>query len=87
MLSLEIEIMTKQRNVQRMNVEDLTEAAIQKCFLKKVFFKESSILKTTCVYIHSPKITPSDYYFFQRFCFVCFEISEHFKNIYFTCCQ
>ena len=33
-LSLEIEIMTTQRNVERVNVEDLMEAAIQTCFLK-----------------------------------------------------
>ena len=32
-LSLEIEIMTTQRNVERVNVEDLMEAAIQTCFL------------------------------------------------------
>ena len=30
----------------------LTEAAIQRCYLKKVFFKESRILKMSCVYIH-----------------------------------
>ena len=45
MLSLE-------RNVERLNAEDLTEAAIQRCSLKKVFLKESSILKMTCVYVH-----------------------------------
>ena len=43
----EVEIMTTQRNVKRVNVEDLTEAAIQKFFLKKVFFKDSRILKRT----------------------------------------
>ena len=32
-LSLEIEMMTTQRNVERVNVEDLMEAAIQTCFL------------------------------------------------------
>ena len=49
---LDIEIMTTQRNVERVNVEDLTKVAIQRCSLKKVFFKESTILKTTCLYIH-----------------------------------
>ena len=62
-MSLETEIMTTQRNVERLNVEDLTprhfrrwggqgahtrkknvedltEAAIQKCFLKWVFLKQ-----------------------------------------------
>ena len=43
----EVEIMTTQRNVKRVNVEDLTEAAIQKFFLKKVLFKDSRILKRT----------------------------------------
>ena len=33
-LSLEIEMMTTQRSVERVNVEDLMEAAIQTCFLK-----------------------------------------------------
>ena len=77
-MSLETEIMTTQRNVERLNVEDLTprhfrrwgghgahtrkknvedltEAAIQKCFLKWVFFKAIRILKTACVYIHFKK--------------------------------
>ena len=44
--------MTIQRNVEQVNVEDLTEAAIQRCSLKKVFIKESKILKMTSVYIH-----------------------------------
>ena len=48
----EVEIMTTQRNVKRVNVEDLTEAAIQKFFLKKIFFKDNRILKTNCLYIH-----------------------------------
>ena len=45
-------MMSLERNVERVNVEDLTEAAIQRCSLKKVFRKERSILKTTCVYVH-----------------------------------
>ena len=73
---------------------DLTEAAIQRGFLKYVFFKESRILKTTHVYIKffkiaaggkpagSLKITPSEF-FFKDFP-MCFKISKHFKNIYFT---
>ena len=40
---------------EKKNVEDLTEAAIQKCFLKWVFFKAIRILKTACVYIHFKK--------------------------------
>ena len=35
-----IEIMTTQRNVQQVNVEDLMEAAIQRCSLKKLFLKK-----------------------------------------------
>ena len=53
MMLLESEIMTTQRNVHvQVNVEDLTEAAIQRCSSNEVFFKESRILKTTCIYIH-----------------------------------
>ena len=52
MMLLESEIMTTQRNVQQVNVEDLTEAAIQRCSSNEVFFKESRILKMTCIYIH-----------------------------------
>ena len=33
MMLLEIEMMTTQQNVEQVNVEDLTEAAIQRCFL------------------------------------------------------
>ena len=40
MMSLKIKIMTAQQNVQRVNVEDLTEAAIQRCSLKKLFLKK-----------------------------------------------
>ena len=39
MMLLESEIMTVQQNVQQVNVKDLTEAAIQRCSLKKVPFK------------------------------------------------
>ena len=35
MMLLESEIMTVQQNVQQVNVEDLTEAAIRRCSLKK----------------------------------------------------
>ena len=52
MMLLESEIMTTQRNNQQVNVEDLTEGAIKRCSLKKVFFKEGRILKTPCVDIH-----------------------------------
>ena len=52
MMLLESEIMTTQRNGQQVNVEDLTEAAIQRCSSNEVFFKESRILKTTYIYIH-----------------------------------
>ena len=45
-------MMSLERNVERVNVEDLTGATLQSCSLKKVFLKESSILKTTCVYVH-----------------------------------
>ena len=41
-----------EQNVEQVNVEDLTEAPIQRSSLKKVFFKERSILKTTCMYVH-----------------------------------
>ena len=69
---LETEIMMTQRNVERLNVEDLTEVAIQKCFLKWVFFKAIRILKTACVCIHFKKklqvkkITPSASEFFFK---------------------
>ena len=83
--------MTTQRNVERVNVKYLTEAAIQRCFFKKIFFKESRILKTTCVYIHFLKklqafLAKNNSFriFFQEFCSACFEISEYFKNIYFA---
>ena len=56
-MSLEIEIMMTQLHVQRVKVEDLIEAAIQRCFLKKVFFKESRILKTTSIYINFLKMS------------------------------
>ena len=80
-------MMSLERNVERVNVEDLTEAAIHKCSLKKVFFKERSILKTTCVYVHfwkkvvdgktaaQPKIVPSDI-FFKDFALYVLRISE-----------
>ena len=41
MISLEIELMTTQRDVQRVNVKDLKEAAIQSCSLKKAFLKKA----------------------------------------------
>ena len=56
MMSLEIEIMMMQLHVQRVKVEDLMEAAIQRCSLKKVFFKESRILKMTSIYINFLKM-------------------------------
>ena len=40
MMSLKIEIMTTQQNVQRVNVEDLTEAVIQRGSLKKLLLKK-----------------------------------------------
>ena len=45
-------MMSLEQNVEQVNVEDLTDTATQRCSLKNVFFKESSILKTTCVYVH-----------------------------------
>ena len=56
-MSLEIEIMMTQLHVQRVKVEDLMEAAIQRCSLKKVFFKESRILKMTSIYINFLKMS------------------------------
>ena len=44
--------MPLEQNVEQVNVEDLMEAATQRCSLKNVFFKESSILKITCMYVH-----------------------------------
>ena len=41
MMLLESEIMTTQRNVQQVNVEDLTEAAIQRCYLKRYFLRKA----------------------------------------------
>ena len=49
----------------------------------------------TCIYIHFLKKLQAKIlqlrennsfriFFFQVFCFMCFEISEYFKNIYFT---
>ena len=40
MMLLKIETMMTQRNVQRLNVEDLMEAAIQRYSLKKLFLKK-----------------------------------------------
>ena len=60
MMLLEIEIMTMQRNVERVNNEDLTEVAIQRCSSKKVFFKESTILKTTREYVHFCKVCKAE---------------------------
>ena len=60
MMLLEIEIMTMQRNVERVNNEDLTELAIQRCSSKKAFFKESAILKTTREYIHFFKVCKAE---------------------------
>ena len=45
-------MMPLEQNVEQVSVEDLMEAATQRCSLKNVFFKESSILKTTCMYVH-----------------------------------
>ena len=41
-----------QQNVQRVNVEDLTEAAIQRCSLKKLFLKKVETWKQPA-YIYS----------------------------------
>ena len=54
-MSLEIEIMTTERNIEGVDVDDLTEKAIQRCFLKQVFFKEIRIVKTNCVYNYFKK--------------------------------
>ena len=61
MMLLEIEIMTMQRNVERVNNEDLTEVAIQRCSSKKAFFKGLfTILKTTREYIHFFKVCKAE---------------------------
>ena len=72
-------------------LKDLTDTATQRCSLKNVFFKESSILKTTCMYVNffkkvvnrKPaaylKIAQSDI-FFKDFALHVLRISEYFKD-------
>ena len=94
MMSLKIEIMTMQQNVQWVNVEDLVEAAIQRCSLKKAILKILESWKQPAYvfnFLKSCRQKPCSLHkdnsfriFLQGFCFVCFEIFEYFKNIYFT---